>query len=278
MFVKLFVQILDSSIADNRRLRHFFTDLLLCADGDGNVVMTNAAIARRIGAPLEEVEWGLEELQKADPTSKTPDCEGRRIQKIEGTGYGWNIVNFETYRALRDSDQLRAVTRERVKRFRDKQKQEKGGACNVTETQGNACNPMQKESQSTEGEKESETKSEKKQTPRRQAASDDGDFAAACEVLLPEGSDAALSDAWSRWQSYRQSKHQEPGKRLRWTQHAARAAVRQFVKYGASHGGQIVSDRVDTAIAGGWQGPNFDSIQATAPKSNPQTHSKTYGW
>jgi len=162
MFVKLFTQILDSSIADNRPLRHFFTDLLLCADGDGNVVMTDAAIARRIGATLEEVQWGLGELQKPDPTSKTPDREGRRIEKIEGTGYGWHIINFETYRALKDSDQLRAVTRERVKRFRDKKKAESSTNCNVTETQGNGSNAIQKESKRTEGEEEPEKEPRRK--------------------------------------------------------------------------------------------------------------------
>ena len=73
MFVKLFNQILDSSIADDRRLRHFFTDILLCCDAQGYVMMTEAAISRRIGTTIEEVTWGLAELMKPDPRSKTPD-------------------------------------------------------------------------------------------------------------------------------------------------------------------------------------------------------------
>lgn len=140
MFVKLFQQILDSSIADDRRLRHFFTDLLLCADSTGLVMMTHGAIARRIGADLEEVEWGLNALMQPDPLSKTPDAEGRRIEALEGTGYGWRILNYEHYRAMKDAEQLRETTRERVRRFRAKKAAEIVGNADVT-----PCNAMQKE-------------------------------------------------------------------------------------------------------------------------------------
>jgi hypothetical protein len=147
MFIKLFTQILDSSIADNRQLRHLFTDLLLCADPKGMIMMTPSAIARRIGATVEEVQWGLEELQKPDPMSKTPDLDGSRIEALEGLGYGWRIVNYEAYRAMRDADQMREATKARVKRYREKKM---GNVTRVTDdvthvTPGNAS---QKESQS----------------------------------------------------------------------------------------------------------------------------------
>jgi len=145
MFVKLFAQILDSSIADNRKLRHFFTDLLLCADASGNVMMTDSAISRRIGADMQEVEWGLKELSSPDPRSKTPDHEGRRIERIEDHGYGWRILNYELYRSLRDAEQLREATRIRVQRCRDKKKG------------SNGCNAMQKEN--AEGEENTEEES-----------------------------------------------------------------------------------------------------------------------
>ena len=79
MYVKVFTQILDSSLAKDRKLRHFFIDLLLCSDADGNVVMTKAAISKRTGASMEEVEWGLSELMKPDQNSKHSEMEGRRI-------------------------------------------------------------------------------------------------------------------------------------------------------------------------------------------------------
>jgi hypothetical protein len=147
MFIKLFTQILDSSIADNRQLRHLFTDLLLCADPKGMIMMTPSAIARRIGATVEEVQWGLEELQKPDPMSKTPDLDGSRIEALEGLGCGWRIVNYEAYRAMRDADQMREATKARVKRYREKKM---GNVTHVTlgtpdVTHGNAS---QKKSQS----------------------------------------------------------------------------------------------------------------------------------
>ncbi len=118
MYVKLYNQILDSSIADNRKLRHFFIDLLLCSDPDGNVIMTNKAISLKIRAPIEEVEWGLRELQKKDESSLTPENDGRRIVKLDGHGYGWKIVNYELYRDFKTSKQLRESTAKRVREWR----------------------------------------------------------------------------------------------------------------------------------------------------------------
>lgn len=120
MYVKLFNKILDSSIADNRKLRHFFTDLLLCSDPDGNVVMTKSAISLRIRATIEEVEWGLNELMKSEDGSGTMDHQGRRIEPLDGHGYGWKILNYELYRDIKSARQLREETAERVRRHRDK--------------------------------------------------------------------------------------------------------------------------------------------------------------
>lgn len=125
MYVKLFNRILDSSIADNRRLRHFFTDMLLCADPDGNVVMTKKALANRIRATDEEVEWGLAELMKPDPESLTTDEDGRRVIPLDGHGYGWKIVNYSMYRDYRTSVELRKATAERVRKHREKKKSSK---------------------------------------------------------------------------------------------------------------------------------------------------------
>lgn len=122
MYVKLYNRILDSSIADNRKLRHFFTDLLLLADPDGNVVMTKTAIATRIRSTVEEVEWGLSELMKPDQESLTPEHGGRRVIPLDGHGYGWTIVNYESYRDLKTAKELREKTAERVRKHREKKK------------------------------------------------------------------------------------------------------------------------------------------------------------
>src|SRR5579872_6156408 len=110
MYVKLFNQILDSSIANNRKLRHFFIDLLLCSDPDGNVIMTKDAIAHRTRATMDEVEWGLAELMKPEAGSLSQNDDGRRIVPLEGHGYGWKIVNYATYRDFKTAKQMRDAT------------------------------------------------------------------------------------------------------------------------------------------------------------------------
>ncbi len=133
MFVKLFSRILDSSIADDRALRHFFTDMLLCSDAKGFVMMTPQAIARRIGATAEEVLDGIAKLEAPDSMSKTPDHEGRRIERVEGSGYGWRILNYELYRSIRDEDQMRQATCERVRKCRDRKRNGVVTPCNDKE-------------------------------------------------------------------------------------------------------------------------------------------------
>lgn len=129
MYVKIFSQILDSSLADDPKLRHFFMDLLLLSDPDGNVIMTPVAIANRTRSELSHVQWALEELQKPDRHSLTPDCDGRRIVPLEGHGYGWKIVNYHIYRDYKTAKEMRKASAERVKRWRENNKKKgKNGA------------------------------------------------------------------------------------------------------------------------------------------------------
>ena len=113
MYVKLFQGILHSSIARNTALRRFFQDLLLLCDRNGDVIMTKDSIAIVLRVPIEEVEWGIAELQKADPDSKNGDEDGRRLIPIEGLGYGWHVVNYGFYRGIKDAEEMREAHRVR---------------------------------------------------------------------------------------------------------------------------------------------------------------------
>ena len=64
MYVKVFSQIFDSSIASDYRLRHFFMDMLVLSESDGVVDMTQEAIAARTRMPLAEVVDFLDQLQQ----------------------------------------------------------------------------------------------------------------------------------------------------------------------------------------------------------------------
>ena len=262
MFVKLFNQILDSSIADDRRLRHFFTDILLCSDAQGYVMMTEAAISRRIGTSIDEVTWGLAELMKPDPRSKTPDHEGRRIEAVEGSGYGWRVINFEAYKSLRSNEDMRDKTKERVRKSRSlttyhklTAKREKVGKLSAKDEQ------QLLDAEIALGQKmafdmdalKSETIA--KPTPAAKPKP--------APIELPHGE--AFAAAWSRWRSHRA----EIKKPLKPTSELA-----QLKRLGNAPEHWAVAT-IDHTIEMGWQG--LRAPQPQNKSNNAPTQSNTYG-
>ena len=139
MYAKVFTQIFDSSIADDYKLRHFFMDLLVLADPNGVVDMTPTSIAARTRMPLAAVTEYIAKLESPDPESRTPDHDGRRLEKLdEHRTWGWCILNYDRFRQTASEEQRREKTRARVQKLRDKIK------CNAPVTLGNASNAMQK--------------------------------------------------------------------------------------------------------------------------------------
>lgn len=134
MFVKVFSQILDSSISANYELRHFFEDMLKLADRCGIVDMTPEAIARRINLPPDKVLAHLAELEQPDPSSRSAASQGRRITRLhQECSWGWQIVNYLSYRAIRSDDDRKEYNRAAKQRSRARLKCAKS-----TET-GNNC-------------------------------------------------------------------------------------------------------------------------------------------
>lgn len=124
MFVKIFQQILDSSIANNAKLRRMFMDMLVLADLDGVVDMTHEAISRRIGVPLDEVMWAIGELMKPDLADRSGKKNGARLVFIDpGREWGWKIVNYHHYRGLKDEASRRAYRRQWMRDYRKRQRQ-----------------------------------------------------------------------------------------------------------------------------------------------------------
>lgn len=72
-----------------------------------------------------------------------------------------------------------------------------------------------------------------------------------------------VSAAWDEWQAYRQGRaaHQSAALRIPWTVQAARMSAAQVERAASTYGPDLVADRIATAIAGNWQGLNFDKIQ-----------------
>jgi len=130
MYGKIFDQIYDGTLAEDWRAIITFQQFIVLCDADGIVDMTPQAITRRTGIPIEHIKAGIEILEKTDKYSRTPDEDGRRIELIdEHRPWGWHIVNHEKYKRMQDSDTVRAQTRERVRKHREKKR-------NVTDGNG----------------------------------------------------------------------------------------------------------------------------------------------
>jgi hypothetical protein len=122
MFAKVFRQIFDSSIASNHKTRHVFMDLLVLANDEGVVEMTMDAIHRRTNVPLEDVQAAINELCEPDTQSNSPTEGGRRLVRLyDHKDWGWRIVNYEHYRAIRCEQERR----EYFKLYRRHERQQK---------------------------------------------------------------------------------------------------------------------------------------------------------
>ena len=123
MYGKIFDSIYDGTLAEDWRALITFQQFIVLCDADGMVDMTPQAISRRTGIPIEHIKAGIEVLEKADKYSRTPEEEGKRIELIdEHRPWGWHIVNHEKYKNMRDADTIRAQTRERVRKHREKKR------------------------------------------------------------------------------------------------------------------------------------------------------------
>jgi hypothetical protein len=115
MYAKIFNQIYDGTLCTNGPWEALvtFQQLLILADQEGSVDMTLPAISRRTTIPLEILERGIEALLQADPHSRTPTEEGRRIIPLcDGRSWGWKVTNYVHYRQLKREEDRRAYHRE----------------------------------------------------------------------------------------------------------------------------------------------------------------------
>ena len=123
MFAKIFSQIFDSSISSDYIVRHTFMDLLVLADRDGVVDMTTDAIARRTNVPEEMIVHAIAKLACPDAQSRSHEEDGCRLVPIDSRrSWGWQIVNYEHYRNLRDEEARRAY-------FRDAKREQRSKKC-----------------------------------------------------------------------------------------------------------------------------------------------------
>lgn len=118
MYGKLFTQIYDGTLCTKGPWQTLvtFQQFIILADKDGVVDMTPEAVSRRTTIPLEIIQTGVAALEAPDPESRTPDEDGRRITRLsDAREWGWKIVNYAHYRALRTAEERRTYHREYAK-------------------------------------------------------------------------------------------------------------------------------------------------------------------
>jgi hypothetical protein len=134
-YVKLFGSILDSSIMDAPvATRWTWVALMAMADQDGKVEASMGGVAHRARVTREECELAFAYFTSPDPESKTPDNEGRRIEKVDG---GWRLLNYEYYRDLQDQEDRRAKAAARQQRRRNRLKLKETVTLSVTQSHAN---------------------------------------------------------------------------------------------------------------------------------------------
>ena len=117
-FTKLVSDILTSSIwqCDNAT-RIVWIALLALKDKDGFVSASLPGLAHAARVTRAECETAIATFEAPDPDSRTPDNDGRRIEKVPG---GWLVLNHFLYRERLSDDPETAQARERMRRFRDR--------------------------------------------------------------------------------------------------------------------------------------------------------------
>lgn len=108
-FVKLYGSILGSSIwSESLPTRIVWITLLALADERGRVEASVGGLARLANVTRGQCVTALETLSSPDPDSKSPEFEGRRIEKVSG---GWCVLNYLAYRGLRSPKQVAEAKR-----------------------------------------------------------------------------------------------------------------------------------------------------------------------
>lgn len=110
MYGKLFTSMYDGTLATKGPWQALvtFQQLVILSDKHGVVDMTPEAISRRTTIPLNIIQEGLQRLLEADPESRSPNEEGRRITRLsDSRTWGWQIVNYDHYRKIRSAEERR---------------------------------------------------------------------------------------------------------------------------------------------------------------------------
>jgi hypothetical protein len=97
--------------------------MLALADRDGIIEASMPGLAHLARVSIEAMQTALTTLESPDPYSRSPEFEGRRIERIRG---GWKILNYEAYREKCDKEEAHRKHVIRQQRYRERLKSKEG--------------------------------------------------------------------------------------------------------------------------------------------------------
>ena len=123
MYGKLFASLYQGTLRGQSDAILVFTNLIACADSVGFCDKHPRAIADETGLSIDRVEAAIATLMAADPDSRSPENDGKRLVFIdEHRNWGWIIVNHGKYRSIKDEADRREQNRLAQERWRNKNK------------------------------------------------------------------------------------------------------------------------------------------------------------
>lgn len=126
MYCKLFASLYQGTLRGRSNEILVFTNLLAHCGKDGTVDKHFRAISEETGLTVEEVKDAITVLESPDPESRSPDENGARIVRMdEHRVWGWKVVNYGKYRAIRSEEDRAEQNRLAQERWRNKNKQSK---------------------------------------------------------------------------------------------------------------------------------------------------------
>jgi hypothetical protein len=122
---KIHDSIFDSSIMEeNIDTRYVWFCFITVADKNGIVDATIPALSRKFNMSNERLEKAIKCLSEPDLSSRTPDDDGRRIKPIRNT-FGWQIINYEHYRDIRNYNDRQEYLKNYMKGYMRKRRKTK---------------------------------------------------------------------------------------------------------------------------------------------------------
>ena len=161
MYVKIFQDILDSSIWDeDLATRIVWITMLIMADERGVVRASTSGIRRRAGVTRDQMAQAMKVLIGPDLDSKDQTYGGRRVERIDD---GWLVLNYMKYREIRTRRQLQDAERQR-RHYHDKKRETSRSSRDLTTNASASASSNPKEILQ---EKQKQAEREKRETSRR---------------------------------------------------------------------------------------------------------------